>query len=134
MRLDKDSNLWSEFKGFFTYEECGDIDYHFLNKVYELRKYLGISMIVIDGAATTGHSPNSFHYKGHAIDFHVHDRLSPRIVMSKIDGLGLFGGVGLYLPSNPNGVRSYHIDDRDINTGYQRWISPKRGEYIYLVR
>jgi len=121
---------WNTFFPFFTPGECGlGMDEAFMLKVLMFRKALDIPMIVICGYETSGHAPNSYHYVGRALDFWC--KQNPRKTMRLIDRLGLFGGVGFY----PWGAhKSFHIDDRDESPEkYQRWISPKKGKYIYLL-
>ena len=120
---------WTKFFPFFTPDECGKgMLQTFMLKVLMLRKALDTPMHITAGYCKTGHSKNSYHYKGRAIDFWT--KLSPRKVMRVVDRLGLFGGVGLYPWSNPD---FFHIDDRK-NGMYQRWVSPEKGKYIYLLQ
>lgn len=119
---------WQEFFPYFTPEECGQgMEMAFMLKVLMLRKALDTPMHIISGYCTSGHSKNSYHYKGRALDFWT--KYSPRKTLRIIDRLGLFNGVGLYPWSNPD---TFHIDDRG-NGRYQRWLSPKKGKYIYLL-
>lgn len=120
---------WKQFFPFFTPEECGKgMEEAFMLKVLMLRKALDAPMYITAGYCTTGHSKNSYHYKGRAIDFWI--ILSPRKVMRQIDRFGLFNGVGHYFWWQHKG---FHIDDRDERK-YQRWLSPKKGKYIYLLQ
>ena len=120
---------WVRFFPYFTADECGQgMKETFMLKVLMLRKALDTPMHITAGYCTTGHSKNSYHYKGRAIDFWT--ILSPRKVMRVIDRLSLFGGVGYYWWGSHKG---FHIDDRG-NGLYNRWVSLKRGEYIYLLK
>jgi hypothetical protein len=120
---------WDEFRPYFTPEECGELmDYGFMLRVLALRKRLNLPMIVHAGYSTIGHAPDSYHGKGMALDFHV-ENASPRRVLLEIDRLGVFGGVGWYSWWNHPG---FHIDARPLDR-YQRWYSPRAGEYIYLI-
>ncbi len=120
---------WTKFFPFFTPEECGKgMEESFMLKVLMLRKALDTPMHITSGYCKTGHSKNSYHYKGRALDFWT--KLSPRKVMRQIDRFGLFNGVGLYPWSDPDVC---HIDDRG-NGRYQRWLSPEKGKYIYLLQ
>ena len=119
---------WLEFAPYFTFKECGDMDYGFMRGVLALRKSLNTPMYVIDGAAASGHSVNSYHYAGRALDFWV--KKPVRYTMALIDECALFGGVGFY----PWGAHdSFHIDNRPLQI-YQRWVSPSKGEYLYLLK
>ena len=120
---------WIRFFPFFKSDECGKgMMQTFMLKVLMLRKAIDTPMHITAGYRTSGHSKNSYHYKGRAIDFWT--KLSPRKVLRQIDRFGLFNGVGLYPWSNPD---VFHIDDRDERK-YQRWLSPEKGKYIYLLR
>ena len=126
MRMVKEQ--WAEFAPYFTYEECGDMDYDFMKKVLTLRLRINLPMHVIDGATTSGHAKDSYHYKARALDFWC--PCCPRIIQSIIDYTGLFAGSGFY----PWGAHdSFHIDDRPFSD-YQRWVSPEKGKYIYLLK
>ena len=119
---------WAEFLPAFSPAECGQgMDLDFMRRVMALRGLLGVPMIVHEGYAETGHAPRSYHGRGRALDFHA--AASPRQVLSLIDRCGCFGGAGYY-PwwSHPG----FHIDDRPAGR-YQRWVSPARGEYVYLI-
>jgi hypothetical protein len=120
---------WDDFLPYFTPGECGEgMDYGFMLRVLALRRRLNTRMIVHAGCERAGHAPDSYHGKGLALDFHV-ENVSPRRVLMEIDRLGCFGGAGYY-PwwSHPG----FHIDDRPAGR-YQRWVSPARGEYVYLI-
>ena len=120
---------WTRFFPFFKSDECGKgMEMAFMLKVLMLRKALDTPMHITAGYCKSGHAKNSYHYKGRALDFWT--KLSPRKVMRVVDRLGLFGGVGHYFWWSHRG---FHIDDRK-NGKYQRWVSPKKGEYIYLLR
>ena len=120
---------WTRFFPYFTPDECGKgMEMAFMLKVLMLRKALDTPMHITAGYCKTGHAKNSFHYKGRALDFWT--KLSPRKVMRVVDRFGLFGGVGHYLWWSHRG---FHVDDRG-NGRYQRWLSPKKGKYIYLLR
>ena len=116
---------WKHCIPFFTAEECGeDMDMAFMIKVKALRIILDTPMIVICGYDERP----GFHGLGRALDFWTKD--SPRKTMRVIDRTAMFNGLGFY----PWGAHlSFHIDDRPPER-YQRWVSPERGEYVYLMR
>ena len=119
---------WKEFAPYFSAQECGEgMDYHFMRDVLELRNELRAPMVVHVGFSRSGHAADSYHYKGLALDFHV-PNAAPRHILSVIDALGHFGGVGFYPWWNNPG---FHIDHRPFDK-YQRWLSPKEGLYNYL--
>lgn len=119
---------WNEFKPYFSPEECGEgMDYRFMIKVFLLRLNINSPMIIHVGHAKDGHAPDSYHYRGQALDFHV-PGMSMREVLRKIDRHH-FGGAGTYPWWNNPG---FHIDNRPADR-YQRWTSPEKGKYVYLI-
>ena len=121
---------WTRFFPFFKSDECGKgMEMAFMLKVLMLRKALDTPMHITAGYCKSGHAKNSYHYKGRALDFFTH--LSPRRVARQVDRLGLFNGFGIYWWGYHKTF--YHIDDRNERR-YNRWVSPKSGKYIYLLR
>lgn len=120
---------WQTFRPYFTARECGEgMDFDFMVKVLAFRKLLGFPMYILCGYDTSGHAEKSYHYQGRALDFWCN--WDVRHVMALIDKMGFFHGAGLYYW----GAHRiwYHIDDRPIDR-YQRWISLKKGDYIYFI-
>lgn len=119
---------WLQFSQYFNPMECGeDMDMRFMIRVMGLRALLKAPMIIHAGAEKTGHAPNSYHGLGRALDFHVPGK-DPREVLFLIDTACCFGGCGWYpYWSHPG----FHIDDRPRDK-YIRWISPEKGDYIYM--
>jgi hypothetical protein len=80
--------------------------------------------------ATSGHSDNSYHYKGLATDFHFvsHETIAYQyeILELALESLNLshFVGIGIYPKWNNPG---FHFDSRGFRA---RWIA-KEGKYIY---
>lgn len=120
---------WESVYPYFTPDECGstNMDWEFMQLAYRLRRIIG-PMVIHCGYSRNGHAPKSYHYSGQAIDFHAPES-NFRITMAAIDHLG-FGGCGWYPCWNHKG---FHIDNRPHDI-YQRWISPRSGEYEYLLR
>ena len=119
---------WRQIRHFSS-EECGEgMDFDFMVHVENLRAALGKQMHILAGHASSGHSPNSYHYQGRALDFWTEE--NPRKVMALIDLCG-FGGAGIYYW----GAHApwFHIDDRPFSS-YQRWICEKAGEYQYMLK
>ena len=78
---------WANLAPLFTPQECGvEMNYSFMLKVRTLRIRVGKPFIVLAGFATKGHSPNSYHYKGRALDFFC--RMDPRNLFWLIDTSG----------------------------------------------
>ncbi|OPZ24247.1 MAG: hypothetical protein BWZ01_02919 [Deltaproteobacteria bacterium ADurb.BinA179] len=119
---------WKEFHPYFTAKECGEgMSQQFMRKVLLFRLDINASMIVHEGFSKDGHAPDSYHYRGEALDFHV-PGVSMRETLRLLDKHG-FGGAGVYYWWNNPG---FHIDTRPLDR-YQRWYSPRAGEYIYLI-
>lgn len=120
---------WTDFHPYFTAAECGaEMDYDFMCEVLDFRKLLGYPMHIIDGFATAGHSEDSYHYSGRALDFWT--QWDVRYTLALIDRMGVFNGAGFY----PRGAHnSFHIDNRPVEQ-YQRWLSSEKGQYLYLIR
>lgn len=137
--MDVERNRFWESIKYFKYMEFsapGDPESallmnHFLvMSLDELRKITGHPINVHEngGYSHTGHSKNSFHYQGMAVDFHFENWVLPfreqaRIVL----GSGKFGGVGFYPEWKP--VPGFHVD---VRPGFQMWAK-RNGEYIYLL-
>jgi hypothetical protein len=132
------NRFWESIK-YFSYlefsapedRESGLLMNHFLvMSLDDLRKLLGSPIIIHEngGYSFKGHSENSFHYEGKAVDFHVHPdcKLSPRQQAQVILSTGKFGGVGFYPVWHP--VPGFHVD---VRQGFQIW-KKVGGQYIYL--
>lgn len=74
-----------------------------------LREYAEVPIIIHEAWASGGHSENSYHYSGLAVDFHFGGSLSPLTEFSLILSLRVFGGVGYYPGWNNPG---WHVDLR----------------------
>lgn len=124
---------WSQFYPYFTPEECGDdMNINFMRPILQARIEQGKAWRVLDGSAQAGHSPNSMHYQGRALDFWVDD--NPRHTLHLLDSYG-FGAVGVYYwgaTYDRTGIPFFHVDNRESDR-YQRWKSPESGKYIYLM-
>ena len=119
---------WKSFAPFFTPEECGKgMDYGFMLLLKAFRIIFDSPMHIISGWDTSGHSDTSFHYKGRAVDWW--SVVSPRKTLRLLDRTGMFNGVGFYLWGKH---KSWHIDNRP-SCRYQRWLSPEKGKYLYLI-
>ena len=116
---------WEHCIPFFTAEECGKkMNAAFMIKVVALRTILDTPMHVICG----WDDRKGYHGTGEALDWWV--KQCPRKTMRIIDRTAMLNGVGFY----PWGDHlSFHIDNRPSGM-YQRWISPKKGKYIYLLK
>lgn len=126
---------WKAIEDYFSPEEFGveaynNMDDSFLIKLYKFRVAMGNPMIIHEGYATSGHSPNSYHYRGRAVDFHFRQSnpvFIRRLVVAAVR-CGLYG-IGIY----PYWVTpGFHLDDRHPNK-FQMWKRNKNGIYIYVM-
>lgn len=111
-----------------TVDKFGDIDKiddEVLLRTFFLRKQLGLPIIITAGYATKGHSQNSQHYKGKALDFVIPDYSNHIIdLILLIERFG-FRGIGYYTFWQYNGrtVPGFHVDTRDLSTARAaRWM------------
>ena len=68
--------IWTKLKYFGPHERWGDpkkIDPLLLLILDDLRSRWGRPFIIHCAYETSGHSPNSYHYLGRAVDFHIED-------------------------------------------------------------
>ena len=131
MNVEQFENL----RNFSAIENWGDISivkwYH-VHHLFLIRSKINWPMAIHCCASTSGHSENSFHYKGLATDFHFVTADSLVNQFSKLEGiidsLGLtdFLGVGVYPEWRPY-PGGFHIDSRGSRI---RWIR-KDGIYKY---
>jgi hypothetical protein len=107
-----------------AYENMQD---DFLLSLYKFRVAMDNPMIVHVGYATSGHSRNSFHYQGRAIDFHFKYNPVPtrKIIVTAIK-CGLYG-IGFYPYWNNPGC---HLDNRSPGK-FNIWSRNKAGRYTY---
>ncbi len=126
---------WDVIKNYFSPEEFGkgayyNMDDDFLIKLYKFRVAMGSPMIIHEGYATSGHSSNSYHYKGRAIDFHFRQAnpVFVRRLITTAVKCGLYG-IGIYQHWNTPG---FHLDDRHPNK-FQVWKRNENGIYIYVM-
>ena len=120
---------WKEFDPYFTPNECGEgMSYSFMEKFLLFRLDVNLPVIVHSGCEPDGHASMAYHPRGEAIDFHI-PGMSMREALRLLDKHG-FGGVGAYHWWSSPG---FHADFRPISR-YQRWVSLKKGEYIYLIQ
>lgn len=126
--------IWDEMMFFNREENWGDPDRmcpDFLRKLDRWRFWINYPVGVLAGYATKGHSSNSMHYRGAAMDgFIVNPTTGKRI--SAADTLyyllaSPFGGVGLYLWSE-NGP-FFHVDSRHVEHERKMWVCFEEGAY-----
>jgi hypothetical protein len=127
-------NTWLEIKKCFWPNEFGigayeNMDDDFLLKLYRFRIAMDTYMHINVGYATSGHSKNSYHYQGRAIDFYFKHATVPirRVVVTAVK-CGLHG-IGIYPHWNTPG---FHLDNRPPNR-FQVWKRNEDGVYIYVM-
>ena len=120
---------WSKIKHFPELKERPDIEGVLPDLIYDLDKFRDIlnrTIIVspVNGAivAKSGHSPNSYHYRGMAIDcFPI---CNPKEVFYTLLDYNPFGGIGIYfdtiLRNKPTVM--FHFDKRPLKpSGHRTW-------------
>ncbi len=128
-------DIWPRLRHFTRNENWGDpdrMDADFLLQLDAFRGYVGHPFTLTTPAfAKTGHSSDSYHYKGRAVDGRFL-RMGTREPFGLAECLYLamiapFGGIGIYTHS-PNGV-FFHFDNRDIHERRKVWVCERPGEY-----
>lgn len=118
---------WNQIKHFNPNEKWGDperMDFRLVWALNKLREEIGKPFIIHCGYEESGHAPNSFHYSGQAVDFHVKG-IEFCILLHKISRVWWFGGIGLYPHWNNPG---FHLD-----IGHHRqWYKDEDGKYSNL--
>jgi hypothetical protein len=114
-------------------ENWGDIEkvqwYH-VHQLYQIRKAMGVPMVIHCCFAKDGHSTNSYHYQGLATDFHFLTNMSFKdqtaIMLQTLEKLKLidFCGFGAYLEWVNKG---FHYDTRGVSA---MWVQ-KDKKYQY---
>lgn len=105
-----------------------NMDPSFMKFLDNFRHQLGHPIHIHAGYATSGHSPNSQHYKGLAVDCSC-----PSLTLRDFYNAACnfqyyrrgFGAIGVYPYWNRQGL---HLDFRKIGI---KWIRDSRGKYVY---
>jgi len=119
-------SFWNNVKH-FTPEEVGakDMDPALMFKLDLFRSLIDCPVVIHCGYEPSGHSPNSYHYKKMAVDFHVKDHKDygqQFKFLMQID----FNGIGWYPEWNNLG---WHVDTRN---GFKLWTK-RNGKYDYFI-
>jgi len=125
--------LWERIKFFKKTEKWGDWTKLHAELVFLLdafRLYVGKSVIIHNAYSAAGHSDDSYHYLGMAVDLHVKglSLVDQFIAASRFDG---FNGIGLYPDWTNPGL---HLDIRPHKLKFEpdaRWI--RNVDYIGLT-
>ena len=94
------------------------------NIIDELRGSLGVPAIIHVAWSDSGHSANSYHYKGLAVDIHFKNS-ELGVQLAHILSFPEINGIGFYPWWNNPG---WHLDLRQKRT---YWYSPKYNKYVY---
>lgn len=123
---------WKKLKCFTQKEKWGSpdkMDLDFLLALDNYRQSLDCGFSITEGYATEGHSPNSYHYKGLAVDGRFTRNNKPLSLKETIF-LALnspFMGVGIYSYSWAPFV---HFDFREAKNRVL-WVSSKKDVYDF---
>ena len=101
-------------------------DWRLVQLMELLRRYAKTPIIIHVCHATEGHSKNSLHYQGQAVDFHFAGDMTPMEQMVNVMSFP-FGGVGYYPYWNNPG---WHLDIRGAAPKVL-WTQAKNGELFY---
>lgn len=103
------------------------VDASLIDKLDAARDLAGLPIHIHVAWDNDGHSPNSYHYRGEAVDFHFTPGLPHSRELEILETVG-FGGIGFYPEWRPR--PGFHVD---IRTGkLARWIRAK-GVYRYMT-
>jgi len=119
---------WAKINYFNPEEEWGDpeqMSYLLLIRLDSLRERAGKPIIIHSGFASSGYSPNSYHYLGMATDLHIEGlSVLDQYLLAEQEG---FGGIGVYPYWSSPGL---HLDTR--SDGPTRWARVD-GSYVSLT-
>jgi len=127
--------FWVEIQHFKKTENWGDwtkVSAALIYALDQFRKYVGKSVIVHNAYSDSGHSENSNHYLGLAVDIHVKGMhvLDQFIAATRFD---VFNGIGIYPHWNNAGL---HLDLRPYESRLDpeaRWLAiTKNNKQIYI--
>lgn len=104
------------------------VHHRLIHTLDEMRAFCGRPIIIHNAYATTGHSDNSYHYRGEAVDFHIKGiSLLWQFLFAERFG---FGGIGVYPHWNNPGLHCdirYHWPESDVPG--DRWWRDDGGDY-----
>jgi len=118
-------NMIHHFK-MIEFNEPMQMDQDLLFKLDAMREWVGRRFIIHASYATDGHSTDSMHYHGKAVDGHFVD-LSAVQQFFAAEQFN-WGGLGFYSAWNYPGI---HVDTRSIGSAEKaaRWWRDERGLY-----
>ena len=107
-----------------------DMDMETVHRLDSLRGWVACPIIIIAGYDSQGHSVDSYHYKGKAVDIIICSDMTIREQWDYIRISG-FDGIGVYPDWKYKDFRGgWHLDSRDVA---QLWREVSKGEYFYLL-
>lgn len=118
---------WEKIKHFKPTEHFGDsskMNSEFMHSLDRWRTWVSMPMTVLEGYATEGHAPKSYHYYGRAVDLRINGRDAVEHLTFALQSP--FNGIGLYLWKDHEPF--LHLDDRQE---FRRviWISFEKNVY-----
>ena len=118
---------WQKIKHFAAAEFPKNPDAMVLETVLamdHLREISGESISIHVGWENDGHSTNSYHYKGLAVDFHFSTHKDFAQQLAWIEAVPEFGGIGFYPDWKPHA--GWHIDLRPKANGARLyWVGQR---------
>jgi hypothetical protein len=128
------NSSWDSIKFFKKTEDWGDWTKLHVDLILGLdafRNFVNKPIIIHCAYSISGHSDNSYHYKGMAVDLHVKDLslVDQFLAVSRFD---VFNGIGLYTDWEHPGL---HLDIRPLKCRFDydaRWLRA-HGVYLPLV-
>ena len=101
-----------------------------VHRLDSLRGWVNCPIIITAGYDSQGHSSDSYHYKGKAVDIIICTDMSMRQQWDYIRISG-FAGIGVYPEWKYKDFKGgWHCDSREIP---QIWREVSKGEYFYLL-
>src|SRR3972149_4038640 len=106
-----------------------DMDMETVHRLDSLRGWVACPVIITAGYDSQGHSPDSYHYKGKAVDIIICTEMTMREQWQYIKISG-FNGIGVYPDWKYKDFRGgFPLDSRDVPQGWREI----NGGYFYLL-
>lgn len=123
---------WEQIKNFSPEENWSDpykMNFGLLKRLDALREFISHPIIIHCGYSERGHTENSQHYLGKAVDFHVNgvSLINQYLAAERF----MFTGIGIYPDWNNPGL---HCDVRckDNESSQDRWVNLNK-KYLPLT-
>ena len=128
-----DSVKWfksEEFDDTYKINLGKDMDMETVHRLDSLRGWVACPIIVTAGFDSRGHSTDSYHYKGKAVDIIICTDMTMMEQWEYIRISG-FAGIGVYPDWKYKDFKGgWHCDSRNVS---QLWREVSKGEYFYLL-